>query len=122
MRAPIWRIAVIATAAVVILAPVCLVVYQSFLSDPFFNASAKLSLEAYEFVLTDEDFVAALINSTILSASMVLIAVPLGSALAYLMVRTDLPYRRALEPLILVPLFVSPMVLAFGYVVTLGPV
>lgn len=38
------------------------------------------------------------------------------------MVRTDLPGRRLIEPLILVPIFVSPMVLAFGYVVAAGPV
>ncbi len=38
------------------------------------------------------------------------------------MVRTDLPGRRWLEPLLLTPVFVSPMVLAFGYVVAAGPV
>ncbi|STT59591.1 Ferric iron ABC transporter [Klebsiella pneumoniae] len=38
------------------------------------------------------------------------------------MVRTDLPGRRIIEPLILVPIFVSPMVLGFGYVVAAGPV
>jgi iron(III) transport system permease protein len=42
--------------------------------------------------------------------------------LAFLMVRTDLPGRRLIEPLILVPIFVSPMVLGFGYVVAAGPV
>ena len=38
------------------------------------------------------------------------------------MERTDLPGKRWIEPLILVPVFVSPMVLAFGYVVAAGPV
>ncbi|STW79231.1 Ferric iron ABC transporter [Klebsiella michiganensis] len=47
---------------------------------------------------------------------------PLGGILAFLMVRTDLPGRRFIEPLILVPIFVSPMVLGFGYVVAAGPV
>ncbi|MBW4947522.1 ABC transporter permease subunit, partial [Klebsiella pneumoniae] len=46
----------------------------------------------------------------------------LGGILAFLMVRTDLPGRRWLEPLLLTPVFVSPMVLAFGYVVAAGPV
>ena len=53
---------------------------------------------------------------------MALIAVPLGGMLAFLMVRTDLPGRRWIEPLVLMPVFVSPMVLAFGYVVSVGPV
>ena len=42
--------------------------------------------------------------------------------LAFLMIRTDLPGRRWIEPLILVPIFVSPMVLGFGCVVAAGPV
>ena len=53
---------------------------------------------------------------------MLFISVPLGGILAFLMVRTDLPGRSWLEPLLLIPVFVSPMVLAFGYVVAAGPV
>ena len=34
----------------------------------------------------------------------------------------QVPARRAIEVLVLVPVFVSPMVLAFGYVVAMGPV
>ena len=52
---------------------------------------------------------------------MVRIAVPLGSILACLMARTDLPGRNWLEPLILIPVFVSALVLSFGYVFALGP-
>jgi len=53
---------------------------------------------------------------------MAAIAVPLGALLAFLMVRTDVPGRRYLEPLILIPIFVSAVVIAFGYVVAIGPV
>jgi len=52
----------------------------------------------------------------------VLIALPMGGALAFLVTRTDLPLQRVIEVLVLVPVFVSPMVLAFGYVVAMGPV
>src|SRR5207248_10602284 len=34
----------------------------------------------------------------------------------------DLPGRRWLEPELLVPIFLSPVVIAFGYVVAVGPV
>src|SRR5260370_7744286 len=53
---------------------------------------------------------------------MTILAVPLGSALAFLLVRTDLPGRKWLEPVVLIPIFLSPVVLAFGYVVAAGPV
>jgi iron(III) transport system permease protein len=122
MRRETWRSAVAGSAALFILAPVALVIYQSFLSAPFYSARARLGLSSYAFILSDADFWYALGHSLTLSASMVLIAVPLGSLLAFLTVRTDVPGRRWLEPAILLPLFVSPMVLAFGYIVSAGPV
>ncbi|WP_018260917.1 ABC transporter permease [Methylobacterium sp. WSM2598] len=122
MRKQGWRALIAALIAIIILAPVALVVWQSFLSAPFYSARARPSLAAYHFVLGDGDFWGALANSLLLSASMVAIAVPLGSLLAFLIVRTDLPGRRWVEPAIFLPLFVSPMVLAFGYIVAAGPV
>jgi len=107
---------------VAVLVPLGLVLYQSFLSAPFFIPAAKLGLTAYRFIFTQPQFWRAFGTSLVVSTGMVVIAVPLGSALAFLMVRTDLPGRRALEPLLLVPIFLSPIVLAFGYVVAAGPV
>src|ERR1700712_4405603 len=106
MRRQGWRVVVAAIVALVILAPVALVLWQSFLSAPFYNQRARLSLAAYQFVLGDSDFWDALVNSLLLSASMVGLAVPLGSVLAFLVVRTDLPGRRWIEPAIFLPLFV----------------
>ena len=99
-----------------------LIVYQSFLTAPFFDADEAFGLEAYTFIFDDPDFWSAFENVFILAQRHAVIAVPLGGMLAFLMVRTDLPGRRWLEPLLLVPIFVSPMVLAFGYVVSMGPV
>jgi iron(III) transport system permease protein len=116
------RFSVLAVMAIAVLAPLSLVGYQSFLSAPFFDSSARLSLDAYFFVFGESDFWLAFGTTLIIAAGMTAIAVPLGAVLAFLMVRTDLPGRAWLEPLILIPLFVSAVVLAFGYVVALGPV
>ena len=121
MRNESWRSGVVGLTALFILAPVGLILWQSFLTDAFFNARAKLTASTYAFVLSDPGFRDALGNTLILSAGMVLIAVPLGALLAFLMVRTDLPGRRWIEPAIFLPLFMSPMVLAFGYIVSIGP-
>jgi iron(III) transport system permease protein len=114
-------ITVLATAAAVLL-PLAIVAYQSLLDAPFFQPSAKLSLSAYRFVFADSDFHGSFLTTLVVAGGMTLIAVPLGSAVAYLVVRTDLPGRAWLEPAILVPVFVSPVVLGFGYVVAIGPV
>ena len=110
------------TVALVVLGPLGLVLYQSLLSEPFFSPTAHFSFDAYRYVLGESDFHWAFSTSLLVSLGMTLIAVPLGSLLAFLIVRTDLPGRHGLEPWVLVPIFLSPVVLAFGYVVAVGPV
>jgi iron(III) transport system permease protein len=117
-----WRALTILVTATAVLGPLSLIFYQSFLSAPFFDARKTFSLEAYAFVFNDPDFWLALRNSALIATGMTLIAVPLGAILAFVMERTDLPGKRWMEPVILVPSFVSPMVLSFGFVVAAGPV
>ncbi len=112
----------ILVTAMAVLSPLSLILYQSFLTAPFFEANKSAGLDAYRFVFDDSDFWHAFLNSGVLAIGMTLIAVPLGAMLAFVMERTDLPGKRFLEPIILVPSFVSPMVLSFGYVVAAGPV
>src|SRR5262249_58901853 len=111
---------VLMTASAVLL-PLGIVLYQSVLDAPFFQPSAKLSTSAFSFVFSDPDFHRALATTALVAVGMTLIAVPLGSILAFLLIRTDLPGRRVLEPVVLIPIFLSPVVLAFGYVVAAGP-
>src|SRR5437867_933129 len=116
------RTTVVVITAVVIFMPLTLIFWQSLLNAPFFNVAKHLSLGSYEFIFEDADFWSAFANSFVIAAGMVLIALPLGAALAFLLTRTDLPAQRWIEVLVLIPVFVSPMVLAFGYVVAMGPV
>ena len=82
----------------------------------------ELGLDAFRFIFDDPDFWDGVQERLISPAAWPFIAVPLGGMLAFLMVRTDLPGRRWIAPLLLVPIFVSPMVMGFGYVVSMGPV
>ena len=117
-----WRALTILVTATAVLGPLSLIVYQSLLTAPFFDAKKTMGFAAYAFVFADGDFWRALLNSVMIASGMTVIAVPLGSLLAFVMERTDLPGKRWFEPLILVPSFVSPMVLSFGFVVAAGPV
>ncbi len=116
------RIAVILLTAVVVFLPIGLLWWQSFLDAPFFQAQRHFGLDAYRFIFEDPDFKRSFLNSLYISCGMGLISVPLGGLLAFLMVRTDLPGRAWIEPLLLIPVFVSPMILCFGYTVAVGPV
>ena len=82
----------------------------------------EFSLYAFKFVFTDPTFYRALRTSILVAIGMTPISIVIGTAFAFLIVRTDLPGRRWIEPLILFPMFISSVILAFGYVVALGPV
>lgn len=118
-----WTRGVVVTlAATAIFLPLLLIFYQSFLNAPFFMPAKELGLDAYRFIFEDPDFSMAFKNAFLLAAGLTAIAVPLGGMLAFLMIRTDLPGRGFITPMLLVPIFVSPMVMGFGYVVSMGPV
>jgi iron(III) transport system permease protein len=116
-----FRIGVITILAIAVLAPVGLIIYQSFLDGPFFSPRAKLSLDAYRYVLSDPSFYQALGTTAVFAFGMVAVAVPLGGMLAFLLTRTDIKARKLLEILVLMPMFISSIVLAFGYTVSVGP-
>ncbi|MFL6663233.1 MAG: ABC transporter permease [Rhizobacter sp.] len=122
MRAALPRVSVITLTALAVFLPLGLIFYQSVLNAPFFMPNKTVGAGAFEFIFADSDFWDSFKNSLIIATGMAVIAVPLGGVLAFLMVRTDLPGRQWIEPLLLIPIFVSPMVLAFGYVVAAGPV
>ncbi|MEA3537100.1 iron ABC transporter permease [Rhizobium sp. CC-YZS058] len=120
-NANLYRNIVIGLLAIAVLAPVGLIIYQSFLSAPFFSKRAQFGFDAYRYVFTDKAFYKALGTTAIFSFGMVAIAVPLGGLLAFLITRTDIKGKRLLEILVLVPMFISSIVLAFGYTVSVGP-
>src|SRR5712692_6721450 len=123
MRGVQWyRVLVVLITATAVFLPLGIVLYQSVLDAPFFQPSAKLSTSAFRFVFADSDFHRAFTTTALVALGMTLVAVPLGSLLAFLLVRTDLPGRSFLEPIVLIPIFLSPVVLGFGYVVAAGPV
>ncbi|MGG7518752.1 ABC transporter permease [Allorhizobium undicola] len=120
-NATLYRRIVISLLAIAVLAPVGLIVYQSFLTAAFFSPRAKFGLDAYRYVFFDRNFYRALGTTAVFSFGMVAIAVPLGGLLAFLITRTDIKGKRLLEILVLVPMFISSIVLAFGYTVSVGP-
>jgi iron(III) transport system permease protein len=121
-KMPFSKIAVIILTAIAVFLPIGLLCWQSFLDAPFFDPKKLYGLNAYRFIFEDPDFKRAFLNSLYISLGMAFISVPLGGLLAFLMVRTNLPGRGWIEPLLLIPVFVSPMILCFGYTVSVGPV
>ena len=111
----------LAGVAVAVLSPLLLLLWQSFLNNPFYAPVNRTGTSAYTQVLTDPAFWRAFGNSAVLAGAMIVIAVPVGAVLAFLVTKTDLPFAKVFEVLLLTPIFVSPIVLGVGFIVSVGP-
>ncbi|MDR7523409.1 MAG: iron ABC transporter permease [Armatimonadota bacterium] len=114
-----WGIGLL--AVVLVLFPLAPILYQSVLARPLYEPERVLSLENYARVLASREFHAAAANSLAAAGATVVLAVGLGTLLAVLVMRTDLPLRGLLGSLVMSPLYISPLVLAFAWVTMFGP-
>lgn len=114
-----WGIGLL--AVLLILFPIAPIVYQSVLALPIYEPARTLTLANYARVLASREFHATVVNSLALAAATTGAAVMLGTLLAVLVLRTDMPARGLLGGLIISPLFISPLVLTFAWVTMFGP-
>jgi iron(III) transport system permease protein len=97
--------------AALLLVPVAYLVAQA----------ASVGVGASVAILTRPDTVQVLVNSVALVTVVTAASVAVGVPLAYLTVRTDLPYRRATTILVSLPLVVPSYIGAFAFVAAFGP-
>ncbi len=76
----------------------------------------SLTLHNFVLALSSDDAFTAIRNSIVLSIGAVLVNVVLGIVIAYLIVRTRARGRGLLDALVMLPLAVPGLVLAFGFV------
>lgn len=114
-----WGIGMLAVGLV--LFPLAPILLQSLLAQPLYEPARILTLDNYARILTSSEVHRVILNSLVLAAGTTAFAVTLGTVLAVLVMRTDLPLRGLLGSLILTPLFISPLVLAFAWVTMFGP-
>lgn len=114
-----WALA-LATVALVV-APLAPILWQSLVDRPLYEEGGLLSLENYVALFSASEFTEVVWNSLLLAACTTLVAVVLGVVFAVFLERTNLPLRRSLRSLVLWPMYVSHLVLAFAWFIMYGP-
>jgi iron(III) transport system permease protein len=114
-----WVVAVV--AAILVIFPLAPLLYQSVLDKPLYEPDKALTLGNYSRILTSGEFWGTLGTTLLFGAISTVLSVMIGAALAVLLTRTDLPHRDLLQNLVLVPFYVSPLVLAFAWSTIYGP-
>lgn len=113
-----WGITAITGLLVVL--PLLPIFYQAFLDRPLYDSEAALTASNFGRLFTAE-FGEVIGNTVWFAVGTTAIAQLVGVVGAILVGRTDLPFRTAFGELLLWPLFLSHLVMAFGWFTMYGP-
>lgn len=110
-----------ASALILVAAPLVPILYQSFVSRPLYEDGGILTLDNYVRLFGDSVFYSVISNSILLALATTLVACVLGVGFAIFLERTNLPFRKALRSIVLWPMYISQLVIAFSWFVMYGP-
>jgi iron(III) transport system permease protein len=105
-----------AGAMLLIVGPVIPVVLASLWSTPLYESGGGLTLDNFGNLFGDGAWWKAVGNSFVFAGSVTVASLVLGTVLAILVTRTDLPGRRILANLSLVPVILPGLVLVLGWI------
>jgi iron(III) transport system permease protein len=106
--------------ALLVLPPIAAVIYSSFVSgDDLF--SAPDTLEHYRTVLQTSHLGALLRNTFVLAAGVAVLSVILATATAFLVERTDAPFRRFVYFAVVICFGLPTIIQVMGWILLIGP-
>ena len=108
-------------AALLVLFPLAPILYQSLVDRPLYEAGRHLTLANFTRILSNAEFWGAVGTTAVFVLLATGVSVVFGTVLAVTLTRTDVPGRGILNSLVLVPFYVSPLVLAFAWAIIYGP-
>lgn len=107
--------------AVLVLSPLLPVLYTSFLDRPLYDPGGMLSLDNYVRLLSDPAFHRVVGDTFAFAVLATIVSVGLGVLMAVVIGRTDVPGRSILAEVLLWPIYLSPLVIAFAWVIMYSP-
>src|SRR3972149_8218818 len=99
----------------IVIYPLWQVLFRSFLD------AGVLSLKSYQKVFSYPSYYRALLNSVWISCATAALCMVLGTLLAFLVVRTDLPGKKFLRTLVVLPYALPSFFAAIAWIQLLGP-
>lgn len=112
---------VTALTFLLVIGPLVPIIAQAFLSEPIYDNSAAWTLSNFSRLFSDSTILTIAGNTLYFGLLTMVVAQVFGALLAIVIGRTDLPGRKWMSELIIWPLFVSNLVIAFGWFIMYGP-
>ncbi len=104
----------------IILYPIGRLFFSSFFTDVIGEVS-RFSLGNYQSMFASRGFIMALKNTLVMCSGAVLLSTTLGVFLAWFVARTDMPFKKVIEPLNLIPFYLSSLVGALSWEILAAP-
>ncbi|MFE7706325.1 ABC transporter permease [Streptomyces sp. NPDC057486] len=106
---------------VLVLAPLVPILYQSVRNQPLYKAGGVFTLSNYTSLFSQADFASIALNTVIFAALTTVFALAIAVPIAIPTERTRIPGARLLAQLLRWPIYISPLMLAFGWITVYGP-
>lgn len=113
--------ALFAITALLVIGPLLPVFYQALLDRPLYEGQGAVTTLNFSKLLVSSDFHGVIGNTLVFAVIVTLLAQVIGVVTAILVGRTDMPGRAWLGDLLIWPLFISHLLLAFGWYMMYGP-
>jgi iron(III) transport system permease protein len=107
--------------AILVLVPIAFMFIGAVLSGGLLDPATHFTLEKLASVYASLDYLRTVVSTLSISALVAVIATIAGVLLAWLIARTDLPARGAMEMCVIAPLFLSPFVGAIAWLILGSP-
>lgn len=107
--------------AVLVLAPVVPILYQSVRNQPLYAAGGAFTLSNYTHLFTSAGFGSIVLDTLLFAVLTTVFALAIAVPMAILLERTRFPAARLFGQVLRWPIYISPLVLAFGWIVVYGP-
>jgi iron(III) transport system permease protein len=97
------------------------VLYQSVLAAPIYDLTRHFTLSNYLRFAKSQELHQAIANSFVLAFISTLVGTAAGALFAVIVARTNMPGRRVASGAMLLPLYVSHLILSVGWFIMYGP-
>lgn len=114
-----WAVA--AFTVVLVVAPLAPVVLQSAMGKPLYDGIGAFGPGNYARLFTNPALREAVVNSLVFAFFTTALALVIGAGMAIAVGRTDVPGARLFGEMFLWPLYLSQLVMAFGFSIMYGP-
>jgi len=115
LREQIIQYGIAALTILLVTSPLIPVLYQSVIDRPLYDAGHKLTLSNFSRLVDTEGFGEMVWNTLLFATLTTIVSQLIGTLAAILFGRTDLPGAKVLGELFLWPIYLSALVLSFGW-------